>query len=132
MKIAVVGAGILGINTAYYLAKKGHDVVVFESKEQPGMDTSYSNGGQISASSAEMWTKWDNIKKGIGWMFKQDAPLLFNPTPNFFDLADTFSKYMWMTNFFYTSISGKYKINSENAFEISVKSRELYLSLIHI
>ena len=63
MKIAVVGAGILGINTAYYLAKKGHDVVVFESKEQPGMDTSYSNGGQISASSAEMWTKWDNIKK---------------------------------------------------------------------
>ena len=129
MKTAVVGAGILGINTAYYLAKKGHDVVVFESKEQPGMDTSYSNGGQISASSAEMWTKWDNVKKGIGWMFKQDAPLLFNPTPNFFDLADTFSKYMWMTNFFYTSISGKYKINSENAFEISVKSRELYFEI---
>ena len=47
MKVAVIGAAVLGISTAYYLAKKGHDVVVIESKEQPGMDTSYSNGGQI-------------------------------------------------------------------------------------
>ena len=129
MKIAVIGAGVLGINTAYYLTKNGYDVFVFESKEKPGMDTSYSNGGQISASSAEMWTKWDNVKKGIGWMFKQDAPLLFNPMPNFFDWADTYSKYMWIANFFYTSVSGKYKINSENAFKISVKSRELYFEI---
>ena len=62
-------------------------------------------------------------------MFKQDAPLLFNPVPNFLDLADTYSKYMWMANFFYTSVSGKYKINSQNAFEISIKSRELYFQI---
>ena len=50
MKIAVLGAGVIGITTAYYLHKAGHDVTVIERNIEAGMETSYANGGQLSYS----------------------------------------------------------------------------------
>ena len=50
MKVAVVGAGITGITTAYFLAKAGHEVVIYDKRKYPAMATSYANGGQLSAS----------------------------------------------------------------------------------
>ena len=127
--VAVIGAGVLGVNTAYFLAKKNQNVTVFDSHKYAGMETSYSNGAQISVCNSETWTQWDNVKKGIQWIFKDDAPLLFNPMPNLFRPYDTYSKYMWMINFFITTALGKYKKNSENAFAISLKSRDLYFKI---
>jgi len=127
--VAVIGAGVLGVNTAYFLAKKNQNVTVFDTHKYAGMETSYSNGAQISVCNSETWTQWDNLKKGIQWIFKDDAPLLFNPMPNLFRPYDTYSKYMWMINFFITTALGKYKKNSENAFAISLKSRDLYFKI---
>ena len=127
--VAVIGAGVLGVNTAYFLAKKNQNVTVFDTHKYAGMETSYSNGAQISVCNSETWTQWDNVKKGIQWIFKDDAPLLFNPMPNLFRPYDTYSKYMWMINFFITTALGKYKKNSENAFAISLKSRDLYFKI---
>ena len=127
--VAVIGAGVLGVNTAYFLAKKNQNVTVFDTHKYAGMETSYSNGAQISVCNSETWTQWDNVKKGIQWIFKDDAPLLFNPMPNIFRPYDTYSKYMWMINFFITTALGKYKKNSENAFAISLKSRDLYFKI---
>lgn len=127
--VAVIGAGVLGVNTAYFLAKKNQNVTVFDTHKYAGMETSYSNGAQISVCNSETWTQWDNVKKGIQWIFKDDAPLLFNPIPNIFRPYDTYSKYMWMINFFITTALGKYKKNSENAFAISLKSRDLYFKI---
>ena len=81
-KIGVLGAGITGVTTAYQLMNKGYDVTVFEAKRYAAMETSFANGGQLSACNAEVWTNWKTIKKGLGWILKKDAPLLFNLKPS--------------------------------------------------
>ena len=60
-KVSVIGAGIAGITTAYYLAKAGIDVEIIDREEYPAMGTSYANGGQISVSNSETWNSYRNI-----------------------------------------------------------------------
>jgi D-amino-acid dehydrogenase len=67
--IAVIGGGITGITTAYSLAKRGFDVTVFEKHRYAAMETSFANGGQLSASNAEVWNNWQTVIKGMKWMF---------------------------------------------------------------
>ena len=62
MKVAVVGSGIAGITTAYFLARAGHEVVIYDKRKYPAMATSYANGGQLSASNAETWNSWRSVK----------------------------------------------------------------------
>jgi D-amino-acid dehydrogenase len=85
--IAVIGGGITGITTAYALAKRGFNVTLFEKHRYAAMETSFANGGQLSASNAEVWTHWSTIVKGLKWMLKSDAPLLVNPTPSWHKLS---------------------------------------------
>jgi glycine/D-amino acid oxidase-like deaminating enzyme len=80
--IAIVGGGITGVTTAYALAKRGFSVTLFERHRYVAMETSFANGGQLSASNAEVWTHWSTILKGMKWMLKNDAPLLVNPKPS--------------------------------------------------
>lgn len=86
-KIAVLGAGITGVTTAYALALRGFDVTVLERHRYVAMDTSFANGGQLSASNAEVWNHTSTILKGIKWMFTADAPLLVNPKPSWHKLS---------------------------------------------
>ncbi|WP_299685842.1 D-amino acid dehydrogenase [uncultured Tateyamaria sp.] len=90
--IAVIGAGITGITTAYALARRGFAVSVFDRNRYAAMETSFANGGQLSASNAEVWTRWGTIFKGLKWMLKSDAPLLVNPRPSWHKLS-------WMAEF---------------------------------
>ena len=61
MKALVIGAGITGVTTAYYLARADYDVTIVDERKYPGMATSYANGGQLSASNAETWNSWRNV-----------------------------------------------------------------------
>ncbi|MDG1472316.1 MAG: D-amino acid dehydrogenase [Ascidiaceihabitans sp.] len=90
--IAVIGAGITGITTAYSLASRGYKVSVFDRNRYAAMETSFANGGQLSASNAEVWTRWGTIFKGLKWMMNPDAPLLVNPRPSWHKLS-------WMAEF---------------------------------
>ena len=72
--VAIVGAGITGILAAYYAARDGYKVTVFDCERHPAMRTSYANGGQVSVSNSEVWNTWSNVHKGSKWMFKKDAP----------------------------------------------------------
>ena len=85
--IAVIGGGITGVTTAYALAQKGYAVTLFEKQRYAGMETSFANGGQLSASNAEVWTHPSTLVKGLKWMLKNDAPLLVNPKPSWHKLS---------------------------------------------
>ena len=78
--IAVIGGGITGVTTAYALATRGFAVTLIERHRYAGMETSFANGGQLSASNAEVWNNWSTVLKGIQWMFRKDAPLLVHPS----------------------------------------------------
>jgi D-amino-acid dehydrogenase len=118
-KVAVIGAGITGLTTAYYLVRAGYQVAVFESERYPAMKTSFANGGQISVSNSEVWTTWSNVKKGFKWMFTKDAPLLIRPR---WDWA----QWKWMAKFLYYTARGVYRENTIKTVQMGLKSRELY------
>lgn len=118
MRVAVVGAGIAGVTAAYFLAKKGCKVTVFEKEKYPAMRTSYANGGQISVSNSEVWTTWKNVKKGVKWMFTKDAPLLIRPTPEW-------RKVKWMAKFLWHTLNGEYARNTGETIRLGIESRKL-------
>ncbi|MFT0861179.1 D-amino acid dehydrogenase [Ancylobacter sp. G4_0304] len=113
--IAVIGAGITGITTAYALSERGYDVTVIDRQRYAAMETSFANGGQLSASNAEVWNSWSTVLKGIKWMFKADAPLLMNPKPSW-------HKYSWMAEFL--ANIPNYKANTIETTRLAIKARD--------
>ena len=77
MNVVVLGAGLLGVTSAYFLRQLGHDVVVVDRQATPAAETSFANGGQISVSHAEPWANPSAPLKVLQWLGKEDAPLLF-------------------------------------------------------
>jgi D-amino-acid dehydrogenase len=113
--IAIVGGGITGVTTAYALAKRGFSVTLFERHRYAAMETSFANGGQLSASNAEVWTHWSTILKGMKWMLKSDAPLLINPKPSWHKLS-------WFAEFMAAMPS--YEKNTIETARLAVAARE--------
>ncbi len=113
--MAVIGGGITGVTTAYALAKKGFSVTLFEKQRYAAMETSFANGGQLSASNAEVWTHPSTLVKGLKWMLKSDAPLLVNPKPSWHKLS-------WFAEFI-ASIP-QYKQNTIETARLAVQARE--------
>lgn len=77
MRVLVLGAGVVGTASAWYLARAGHEVTVVERQPAAGLETSFANGGQISVSHAEPWANPHVLPKVLQWLGKEDAPLLF-------------------------------------------------------
>ena len=117
--IAVVGAGISGIMAAYYLAKKGNNVTVYDSERYPALKTSYANGGQISVSNSEVWNTTANLKKGLKWICKNDAPLYIHP-------SFEWDKIKWLSKFLFNTMAGCYEKNTIESIHLGIESRHLY------
>lgn len=113
--IAIIGAGIAGITTAYALLERGHAVTVIERQRYAAMETSFANGGQLSASNAEVWNNWSTVLKGLGWILRRDAPLLLN-------LAPSLHKYSWMAEF--VSNIGNYRMNTIETARLAIAARQ--------
>ena len=79
MKITILGAGIIGVSTAWHLLEQGHEVTVVDRQPDAAMETSFANAAQISVSYCEPWANRDAPLKALKWMFSNDAPLLFRP-----------------------------------------------------
>ena len=117
--ILVVGGGITGITGAYALARQGFRVTVLERHAYPAMETSFANGGQLSASNAEVWTHPSTILKAMRWIFKADAPLLVNPRP-------TWHKMSWFLEFI--ANIPKYRDNTIATAKLAVEARDFLFS----
>ncbi len=80
MKVVVLGAGVIGTTSAWFLRERGHDVTVIERQPAAAMETSFANGGQISVSHVEPWAAPKAPLQILKWLSRPDAPLLFRPT----------------------------------------------------
>jgi D-amino-acid dehydrogenase len=113
-RIAIIGAGITGVTTAYALARRGFHVTVFERHRYAAMETSFANGGQLSVSNAEVWNHAATVVKGLRWMLTRDAPLLLNPSPSW-------HKYSWMGEFLRQI--GNYRENTIETVRLALAAR---------
>ena len=121
--IAVIGAGITGVTTAYLLLQEGYRVSIIDSHRYPAMETSFANGGQLSASNAEVWNRWSTVLKGLAWMLRSDAPLLINPRPNW-------HKASWMAEFVWNI--RQYEANTIATTRLAIAARnELFAMAEH-
>lgn len=113
--IGVIGGGITGATTAYALAKRGYKVTLLEKNRYCAMETSFANGGQLSASNAEVWNHWSTVLKGLKWMLRSDAPLLVNPKPSWHKLS-------WFAQFIASIPS--YQKNTIATARLAIAARE--------
>jgi D-amino-acid dehydrogenase len=122
MKILVLGAGVIGTSTAWFLAARGHEVVVVDRRPGPGLETSYANGGQISVSHSEPWANPDAPIKLVKWLWREDSPLLFRwrMDPN---------QWSWGIRFFYECMSWRTRENSIQMVTMSAYSRRVLEAL---
>ena len=79
MKVLVLGAGIVGVSTAWHLLQRGHDVTLVDRQPDAALETSFANGAQISVSFCEPWAHPSAPWKVFKWLLRDDAPLLFRP-----------------------------------------------------
>ncbi len=113
--IAIIGGGITGVTTAYALAQRGYAATVIEQHRYTGMETSFANGGQLSASNAEVWNHRSTLIKGLKWMFTRDAPLLVNMKPSWHKLS-------WFAEF--AAAIPHYRRNTIETTRMAIAARE--------
>ena len=77
MRVLVLGGGVIGVTASWYLAEDGHEVTLVDRQAGPALETSFANGGQVSASFAEPWANPGPPATIHKWLGREDAPLLF-------------------------------------------------------
>jgi D-amino-acid dehydrogenase len=116
MKVLVLGAGVIGVTSAWYLAKSGHEVTLVDRHTQPGEETSFANGGQISVSHAQPWANPRMPAKLLRWLGREDAPLLFRLRP---DPA----QWRWGLRFLRECAPDRYRHNTRELVKLGLYSR---------
>ena len=114
--VAVLGAGVIGISTAYWLAKAGLKVLVVDKEPEPGRGTSFANGGQISVCHAEPWANVKAPLQVLRWLADPTAPLLFRPR------ADT-QQWRWLATWLWECLPGRSTTNTEMILKLALHSR---------
>ncbi len=122
MRVVVLGAGVVGTASAWYLARAGHEVTVLDRQAEPALETSFANGGQISVSHAEPWANPTAPFRVLQWLGKEDAPLLFRPR------ADL-DQWVWGLRFLLECLPARTRRNTEAAFALAAYSRDALRAL---
>ncbi|MGO1719366.1 MAG: D-amino acid dehydrogenase [Luteimonas sp.] len=117
MRVLVLGSGVVGVTTAWYLRQAGHDVVVVDRQPEPAMETSFANAGQVSPGYASPWPAPGIPAKAIGWLLSRHAPLAIRPT------ADP-AQYRWMWQMLRNCTSARYGISKARMVRLAEYSRD--------
>ena len=122
MQVLVLGAGVIGVTCAWFLREAGHQVTVVERQGGVGRETSYANGGQISVSHAEPWANPGAPRKVLGWLGREDAPLLFRPRLDAAQCA-------WGLAFLRECTAGRAALNTRKLVALGLYSRTILKQL---
>ncbi|WP_018410862.1 D-amino acid dehydrogenase [Methyloversatilis thermotolerans] len=122
MHILVLGAGVIGITSAWYLRQAGHTVIVVDRQPQAAMETSFANGGQISVSHAGPWASPQAPAIGLRTLFEKNAPIRFSPTVNH-------RQWRWMSAFLRECTPGRTRRNTRSLAALAVSSHAELQSL---
>ncbi|MEH6434770.1 D-amino acid dehydrogenase [Massilia sp. DD77] len=122
MQVIVLGSGVVGVTTAYYLAKAGHAVTVIDRQPGPALETSFANAGQISPGYASPWAAPGIPLKAAKWLFQRHAPLAIRPDGSLFQLA-------WMWQMVKNCSADRYAVNKERMVRLAEYSRDCMRAL---
>ena len=116
MRVLVLGGGVIGVTAAWYLAEDGHDVTVVDRHPGAALETSFANGGQISASYAEPWANPDAPLKILMWLGQEDAPLLVR-------LRADWRQWKWGLAFLVECLPSRTRHNTIQCLNLALYSR---------
>ena len=122
MKVAVLGSGVIGVTSAWYLAEAGHDVVVIDRQPGPALETSFANAGEISPGYASPWAAPGIPQKAIRWLMMRHAPLILQPTIDREMLG-------WLFAMLRNCTGARYAINKARMVRLAEYSRDRLIAL---
>ena len=117
MRVMVLGSGVIGTASAYYLARAGFDVVVVDRQPAPALETSFANAGQVSPGYASPWAAPGVPLKAIKWLLQKHAPLAIK-------LTGDIDQYLWMSRMLLNCTATRYAVNKERMVRLSEYSRD--------
>jgi D-amino-acid dehydrogenase len=119
MRVLILGSGVVGVTSAYYLARAGHEVTVIDRLPGPAQDTSFANAGQISPGYASPWAAPGIPLKALKWMLQEHAPLSITPDGTLFQLR-------WMWQMLRNCSAARYAVNKERMVRLAEYSRDCF------
>ncbi|MBO9515209.1 MAG: D-amino acid dehydrogenase [Variovorax sp.] len=122
MKVIVLGGGVIGVTTAYYLARSGAEVTVLDRQSGPAQETSFANAGQVSPGYSTPWAAPGIPFKALKWMFQKHAPLAIRPDGTLFQLR-------WMAAMLKNCSPERYAVNKERMMRVAEYSRDCLRAL---
>lgn len=116
MKVTILGAGVIGVTSAYYLAKAGHEVTVIDRQAGPALETSFANAGEVSFGYCSPWAAPGIPQKAMKWIFMEHAPLILRPKLDAAMLS-------WMLKMLMNCTSERYALNKSRMLRLADYSR---------
>ncbi|MEX2523650.1 MAG: D-amino acid dehydrogenase [Gammaproteobacteria bacterium] len=122
MRIVIIGSGLMGVTTAYFLARNGHQVTVLERRESAGMETSFANSGMVTPSQADPWNSPASLARLFSLLFRKDSPLVFSP-------STVVSLIKWSLVFLRNSTPGRFHASLEKNAALANYSLGIFRSI---
>ncbi|NMM36802.1 MAG: D-amino acid dehydrogenase [Glaciimonas sp.] len=122
MRILILGAGVVGVTSAWYLAHAGHDVTVIERQPEAALETSFGNAGQISPGYASPWAGPGVPAKAIKWLLQKHPPLSLKPDGTLFQLQ-------WLTQMLANCTEKRYAVNKARMVRLAEYSRDCFKTI---